>query len=166
MAQVVTRLLREVGSTDAHRNVVHQLMLLVPKTRWSYSTNLQVVLQNVRRQRVHHVIVTGCHNKKLLTLSDDWFQHVLNLQDVANLNVGNQNQHVLKHTLVTLLVVDEQRAQIPPVKFQPLGRLSIRLSSLTTLNGHNTLTAHSFVHLSNNTPRLTVIVRRDGRDVY
>ena len=159
LTQIVTGLLAEVGSANAHRNILHQLVLLVPEARGLHRANLQIVLHHVSRQRVHHIHMARSHDEQLLTLLDDWLQHLLYLQNVPNLNVSHQNHHVLEHTLVLLLVVDEQRTQIPPVNLQTHCRLGISVCGLASLNRDDAITSHVLVHLGNDSPYLPVVVR-------
>ena len=164
-AQIIARLLAIVGRTHTQRNVLHQLVLLVPKTRWLDSHNLQIVLHHVRSQRIHNVRIARRNQQQPLVLLYDWFQYQLKLQDVADLHVGHQHHHILVHALVLLLIVDKQRAQIPPVNLQPQRGLGNRLSALALLNRNNTILPHVLVNLRNDLTNALVVVRRNRSHV-
>ena len=84
-------------------------MLLVPKARRLNGTHLEVALGYVRCQCVDHLCGTWRNDEQALALLDDWLKDILQLQDVMDLSVTHQHHHILEHTLITLVVVDEVR---------------------------------------------------------
>ena len=140
-------------------------MLLVTELRRCDGTHLQPVLNDVSGEGIVHLRGAWPYDQQLLPFADDGLEHRLYLQHVTNLVVRHQDVHVLKDTLVLLLVVNEQLVTVPSVYLNAVCGLAVCGLAHTLLHGDQAVLPNLAVCVGNDATDDWVVVGGDGRYV-